>query len=133
MTDETGEMTKEMIESLAFVDSAIKLDKERFLEMTRHVNGLIEFLENSRANPVTIYYVTRALEGYASDKLASFGQAVEKGRPEESTVTADSIMSAADKLFAMALEDAAKLTKEEQQALVEQQLARKRAAEIGYV
>jgi CHASE3 domain sensor protein len=133
MTDETGEMTKEMIESLAFVDSAIKLDKERFLEMTRHVNGLIEFLENSRANPVTIYYVTRALEGYASDKLASFGQAVEKGRSEESTVTADSIMSAADKLFAMALEDAAKLTKEEQQALVEQQLARKRAAEIGYV
>ena len=133
MTDETGEMTKEMIESLAFVDSAIKLDKERFLEMTRHVNGLIEFLENSRANPVTIYYVTRALEGYASDKLASFGQAVEKGRPEESTVPADSITSAADKLFAMALEDAAKLTKEEQQALVEQQLARKRAAEIGYV
>lgn len=133
MTDETGEMTTEMIESLAFVDHSIKMDKERFLEMTRHVNALIEYLQNSGANPVTIYYVTRALDGYASDKLGSFGRAVEKSMPEGSSITADSLRSAADKLFEMALEDASKMTREEQQALVEQQLARKRAAEIGYV
>mgnify|MGYP000848854780 FL=1 len=133
MTDESGEMTTEMIEALAFVDSAIRLDKERFLEMTRHVNSLIEYLERSKANPVTIYYVTRALEGYATDKIRSFGQVVERERSEESAITAKDIKAAADRLFSIALEDATKLTREEQQALVEQAMARKRAAEIGYV
>lgn len=133
MTDESGEMTTEMIEALAFVDSAIRLDKERFLEMTRHVNSLIEYLERSKANPVTIYYVTRALEGYATDKIMSFGQVVERERSEGSAITAKDIKAAADRLFSIALEDASKLTREEQQALVEQAMARKRAAEIGYV
>ncbi len=133
MTDESGEMTTGMIEALAFVDSAIRLDKERFLEMTRRVNSLIEYLEGSSANPVTIYYVTRALEGYATDKIRSFGQVVERERPEESIITAEDIISAADRLFSIALEDASRMTRKEQQALVEQALARKRAADIGYV
>ena len=133
MTDESGEMTTGMIEALAFVDSAIRLDKERFLEMTRRVNSLIEYLEGSSANPVTVYYVTRALEGYATDKIRSFGQVVERERPEESIITAEDIISAADRLFSIALEDASRMTRKEQQALVEQALARKRAADIGYV
>lgn len=133
MTDESGEMTTGMIEALAFVDSAIRLDKERFLEMTRRVNSLIEYLEGSSANPVTIYYVTRALEGYATDKIRSFGQVVERERPEESIITAEDIISAADRLFSIALEDASRMTRKEQQALVEQALERKRAADIGYV
>ena len=133
MTDESGEMTTGMIEAFAFVDSAIRLDKERFLEMTRRVNSLIEYLEGSSANPVTIYYVTRALEGYATDKIRSFGQVVERERPEESIITAEDIISAADRLFSIALEDASRMTRKEQQALVEQALARKRAADIGYV
>lgn len=133
MTDESGEMTTEMIEALAFVDSAIRLDKERFLEMTRRVNSLIEYLEGSSANPVTVYYVTRALEGYATDKIRSFGQVVERERPEGSIITAEDIISAADRLFSIALEDASRMTRKEQQALVEQALARKRAADIGYV
>lgn len=133
MTDESGEMTTEMIEALAFVDSAIRLDKERFLEMTRRVNSLIEYLEGSSANPVTVYYVTRALEGYATDKIRSFGQVVEREQPEGSIITAEDIISAADRLFSIALEDASRMTRKEQQALVEQALARKRAADIGYV
>lgn len=133
MEEKSGEITEETVESLAFVDKAIKLDKEKFLEMTQHVNAVIEFLESSRANPVTIYYVTRALDGYARDKLMSFGRSAQENMPEGSTVTAESIKAAADTLFALALEEASKLSKEEQQALVEQQLARKRAAEIGYV
>lgn len=133
MTDESGEMDKEMIEALSFVDSAIRLDKERFLEMTRRVNSLIEYLERSKANPVTIYYVTRALEGYAKDKLEAFGKVVERERPEGSIIAAEDIRSATDRLFTIALEDASKMTREEQQALVEQALARKQAADIGYV
>lgn len=132
MTNESGEMTKEMIEALAFVDSAIRLDKDKFLEMTRRVNSLIEYLEGSRANPVTIYYVTRALEGYAKDKLMSFGRVVERERPEGSSIAFEDIKAAADHLFSMALDDASKMTREEQQVLVEQALARKRASEIGY-
>ncbi|HHT75115.1 MAG TPA: hypothetical protein PLI21_03285 [Methanomassiliicoccaceae archaeon] len=133
MTNEDGEMTKEMIEALALVDDAIKLDKDKFLDLTRQVTSLIEYLQRSKANPVTIYYVTRALDGYASERIMSFGQAVERSRPEGSTMSAEHLKAAADKLFEIALEDASKMTKEEQQALVEQALARKRAAEIGYV
>ena len=60
MTNEDGEMTKEMIEALALVDDAIKLDKDKFLDLTRQVTSLIEYLQRSKANPVTIYYVTGA-------------------------------------------------------------------------
>lgn len=133
MESDANENTAQNIESLAFVDRAIRLDKEKFLEMTRRVNELIEYLQKSGANPVTIYYITRALNGYASDKLEAFGRSVEGNLPEGSAITAGSLREAADKLFALALEDAAKMTAEQQQALVEQQLARKKAAEIGYV
>ncbi len=37
------------------------MDKDKFLEMTRRVNALIDYLQRSKANPVTIYYITRAL------------------------------------------------------------------------
>jgi hypothetical protein len=133
MENDANEKTAQNIESLAFVDRAIRLDKEKFLELTRRVNELIEYLQKSGANPVTIYYITRALNGYATDKLEAFGRSVEGNLPEGSTITAESLKEAIDKLFALALEDAAKMTSEQQQALVEQQLARKRAAEIGYV
>ena len=33
-----------MIEALSFVDSEIRLDKDKFLEMTRRFNSLIEYL-----------------------------------------------------------------------------------------
>jgi len=133
MNNEADEAAAGNIESLAFVDGAIRMDKDKFLEMTRRVNALIDYLQRSKANPVTIYYITRALDGYASDKLKAFGRSVESSVPEDSTITAESLKKAVDRLFAIAIEDAAKMTAEEQQALVEQQLARKRQTEIGYV
>jgi len=133
MDSDAKEETAENLESLAFVDRAIRMDKDKFLEMTRRVNELIEYLQRSGANPVTIYYITRALNGYATDKLMAFGRSAESSMPEGSTVTAESLKEAADRLFALALEDAAKMTVEQQQALVEQELARKKAANIGYV
>ncbi|NLK25252.1 MAG: hypothetical protein GX307_01580 [Euryarchaeota archaeon] len=133
MNNEADEAAAGNIESLAFVDGAIRMDKDKFLEMTRRVNALIDYLQRSKANPVTIYYITRALDGYASDKLKAFGRSVESSVPEDSTITAESLKEAVDRLFAIAIEDAAKMTAEEQQALVEQQLARKRQTEIGYV
>mgnify|MGYP005834189387 CR=1 FL=1 len=137
MTPDSSEekVTEGNIESFAFVDRAIRLDKEKFLELTRKVNQLIEELQRSGANPVTIYYITRALNGYASDRLEAFGKAVEKDRPPESTITAGSIKEACDNLFSIALEDAAKMTEAEQRKLIEEQLSgsKKKDPLAGYI
>ena len=87
MDEATEKAVAENMEALAFVDRAIRMDKDKFLELSRKINELIEVLQRSGANPVTIYYLTRALDQYASDKLSGFGRTVEENRPEGSDLS----------------------------------------------
>jgi hypothetical protein len=129
MEENKDEKLAQNFESLAFVDRALRLDREKFLELTKKLNELIDVLQKSGTNPVTIYYITRAIDGYAQDKLKAFGKAVEQDRPPESTITADNLKHACDQLFAVALEDAARMSSEEQQKLmVEQEDLRKKTS-----
>lgn len=135
MDDTTERAVAENMEALAFVDRAIRMDKDKFLELSKKISELIEVLQRSGANPVTIYYLSRALDQYASDKLSSFGQTVEENRPEGSDLTPQNLKKACDQLFAMALEDAAKMSKEDQQRLVQEQMAlekKKADRPVGY-
>jgi hypothetical protein len=82
---------------------------------------------------VTDYYLSRALDQYASDKITSFGRTVEQNRPEGSDLTAQNLQKACDQLFAIALEDAAKMSKEDQQRLVNEQMAIEKKKADGLV
>lgn len=123
MDETTEKAVAENMEALAFVDRAIRMDKDKFLELTRKINELIDILQRSGANPVTVYYLTRALDQYASDKLSGFGRMVEENRPAGSDLNPENLRKACDQLFALALEDAAKMSKAEQQRLVDEQAA----------
>jgi hypothetical protein len=135
MDDATEKAVAENMEALAFVDRAIRMDKDKFLELSKKISELIEVLQRSGANPVTIYYLSRALNQYASDKLSSFGQTVQENRPEGSDLAPQTLIKACDQLFALALEDAAKMSKEDQQRLVQEQMAmekKKADRPVGY-
>lgn len=123
MSEETDDTAlAKNYESLAFVDGAIKMDKDKFLALTKLVNELIDSLQTSKANPVTIYYITRALDSYAGDRLRSFGKGVEEKKPDESNITADSLANACDQLFAQALEEAQNMNENDRQKLIEERL-----------
>lgn len=135
MDESTEKAVAANMEALAFVDRAIRMDKDKFLDLTRKINELIEVLQGSGTNPVTIYYLTRALDQYASDKLASFGRTVEEKRPIGSDLGPQNLQQACDQLFALALEDAARMSNEEKQRLMDEQAAvqRKRTnGPVGY-
>jgi hypothetical protein len=123
MTATPDETLAENVESLAFVDRAIRIDREKFMDLSKKVNELIEAMQQSGANPVTIYYITRALDDYAADKLEAFGKVVEDNKAPESEISSERIRVACEQLFALALEDAAKMTTEEQKKLLEEQAA----------
>ncbi len=133
MDEATEKAVAENMEALAFVDRAIRMDKDRFLDISRKVNELIELLQGSGTNPVTIYYLTRALDQYASDKLSGFGRTVEENRPEGSDLGPESLKKACDQLFALALEDAAKMSKEDQQRLMEEHAESQKKSANGLV
>jgi hypothetical protein len=135
MDESTEKAVAENMEALAFVDRAIRMDKDKFLELSRKISELIEVLQRSGANPVSIYYLSRALNQYASDKLSSFGQTVQANRPEGSDLSPQTLTKACDQLFALALEDAAKMSKEDQERLVQEQMAlekKKADRPVGY-
>jgi hypothetical protein len=135
MDEETEKAVAENIEALAFVDRAIRMDKEKFLDLSRKINDLIESLQKSGANPVTVYYLSRALDQYATDKMSSFGRTVEENRPSGSEISADNLRRACNQLFAIALEDAAKMSLEDQKRLVDEQRAdekRDKSRLMGY-
>lgn len=133
MDETTEKAVAANMEALAFVDRAIRMDKDKFLDLSRKINELIEILQKSGANPVTIYYLTRALDQYASDKLSGFGRTVEENRPEGSDLSPENLRKACDQLFALALEDAAKMSKAEQQRLVEEQATLQKKRTNGLV
>jgi len=135
MDEATEKAVAENMEALAFVDRAIRMDRDKFLALSKKISELIEVLQTSGANPVTVYYLSRALDQYASDKLSGFGKTVERNRPEGSDLDADHLQKACDQLFAIALEDAAKMSKEDQQKLVDEQMAvekKKADSMVGY-
>lgn len=126
MDEDTEKAVAENIEALAFVDRAIRMDKDKFLDLSRKINDLIEALQKSGANPVTVYYLSRALDQYATDKMSMFGQTVEENRPSGSDLSAESLRKACIQLFAIALEDAAKMSQEDQRKLVDEQKAQEK-------
>ncbi|MGE5379307.1 MAG: hypothetical protein ACM3L5_00365 [Candidatus Saccharibacteria bacterium] len=126
MDEDTEKAVAENIEALAFVDRAIRMDKDKFLDLSRKINDLIEALQKSGANPVTVYYLSRALDQYATDKMSMFGQTVEENRPSGSDLSAESLRKACIQLFAIALEDAAKMSQEDQRRLVDEQKAQEK-------
>ncbi len=133
MDEPTEKAVAANMEALAFVDRAIRMDKDKFLDLTKKINELIELLHMSGTNPVTIYYLTRALDQYASDKLSAFGRSVEENRPEGSELSPETLRKACDQLFALALEDAAKMSKAEQQRLMDEQAALQKKRTNGLV
>jgi hypothetical protein len=133
MDEETEKAVAENIEALAFVDRAIRMDKEKFLDLSRKINDLIESLQKSGANPVTVYYLSRAIDQYATDKMSNFGRTVEENRPDGSDLNADALRKACVQLFAVALEDAAKMSQEEQQKLVDEHKAHQKRSKTGLV
>lgn len=126
MNEETEKAVAENIEALAFVDRAIRMDKDKFLDLSKKINDLIEALQRSGANPVTVYYLSRALDQFATDKMSSFGRTVEENRPLGSDLNADTLRKACVQLFSIALEDASKMSQEEQKRLVDEQSAQEK-------
>jgi hypothetical protein len=125
----------ENAESLGFVYQALRLDMEGSKDLSLKVTELMQLLESSGANPVTIYYITRGLNHYAENKLEVLGQAVEKGFPEESTINPENLKKVCDLLFAIALEDAEAIPLEERMRRLnkKQALQKKRPRSIeGY-
>ena len=134
MDNETEKAVAENYEALAFVDRAIRMDKDKFLDLSRKISELIDILQKSGANPVTVYYLSRALDQYATDRIVSFGQNLEENRPEGSELSAEKLQLACKQLFSIALEEAGRMSKEEQQRLVEEERTRskKDTGLVGY-
>ncbi len=95
-------------EAIRFATEALSMDKDKFLELAKKANELIELLQSSSANPVTIYYLSRAIDGYASERIELFGRMVEQNKPDGSTLSVENIKKACEELFAQALKEAAK-------------------------
>ncbi len=119
-------------EAIGFVVGALNMDKDRFIEVSQMVSNLIESLQRSGANPITIYYATRALEGYAQDRLSSFSKAVEKKAPEMN-LTSESIQDACDELFSIALEDVGAMGDGEKRNIVEEARQKYNRDKLGYI
>ncbi len=118
---------------MGFVIGALNLDKDRFIEVSQMVSSVIEMLQRSGANPITIYYATRALEGYAQDRLSMFGKAVERNETLGANVTEESIRDACEDLFSFALEDVESMGETEKRELVEEERRRYHRDKLAYI
>ncbi len=134
MKEEVTESKKaDNSEAMGFVIGALNLDKDRFIEVSQMVSSLIETLQRSGANPITIYYATRALEGYAQDRLSLFGEAVERSKSLGPNVTEESIRDACEDLFSFALDDVRSMAEAEKTELVEEERRRYQRDKLAYI